>query len=64
MIDLFRLLRIQDQLRHQKQREESLDTLRRLREESLSKDLKMTLRKEQNDRFDQRSKDQDKFRNH
>ena len=64
MIDLFRLLQIQDQLKRQKQREESLDTLRRLREESLSKDLKIDLRRKQNDRFDQRSRDQDKLRNH
>ena len=64
MIDLFRLLQIQDELKRQRERKESIDILRRLREESLSKGLKMDLRRKQNERFDQRSRDNDKLKNH
>ena len=64
MIDLFRLLQIQDELKRQRERKESIDILRRLREESLSNGLKMDLRRKQNERFDQRSRDNDKLKNH
>ena len=64
MIDLFRLYAIRDEMRKQEQRRKDADLLRRLREESLSKPLKMGLRDKQNTLFDQRSRDQDRLKNH
>tara|TARA_R100000482_G_C5130197_1_gene151345 strand:- start:2909 stop:3112 length:204 start_codon:yes stop_codon:yes gene_type:complete len=64
MIDLFRLLQIKEEMQRFEERKEAFDVLNRLKAETLSNRLKMTLRKEQNDRFDKRSKEQDKLRNH
>jgi|TARA_R100000479_G_C6306878_1_gene172484 hypothetical protein len=64
MIDLFRLLQIKEEMQRFEERKEAFDVLNRLKAETLSNRLKTTLRKEQNDRFDKRSKEQDKLRNH
>ena len=64
MINLFRLLQIKEEMQRFEERKEAFDVLNRLKAETLSNRLKTTLRKEQNDRFDKRSKEQDKLRNH
>ena len=64
MIDLFKLYAIRDEIERFQERKEAFDVLSRLKEQVLSDRLKMTLRKEQNERFDKRSRDQDKLRNH